>query len=304
MDQYLERWLRECKRSTVRPSTWFQYAGMMRNHVSPRIGGVRLQSLRPAHVQRLLSGMEGAGASPRLRQLVRTVLRAALEHAVRLGEIPRNPADLVDAPRVPRKEMRWLDGEQAVRLLDEARGDRLEALYVLAVSTGLRQGELLGLRWGDVDLQGGWLAVQRQLSDLRGKLELTEPKTSRSRRTVALPKVAAEALRRHKGRLGAVPHPTALVFTDARGGPIRRQNLLRRSFRPLLARAGLPRIRFHDLRHTAATLLLGQGVHVKVVQEQLGHSQISVTLDTYSHVLAPMRRDAASRMDEVLGRAR
>lgn len=184
------------------------------------------------------------------------------------------------------------------------RGDRLEALYVLAVATGLRQGELLALRWCDIDLPARTLTVQRNLVQLNGRLEITEPKTAASRRRVDLPCVAVAALEAHRRRRPAAPHPTAFVFADAKGGPIRKQNLVRRSFRPLLGRAGLPRIRFHDLRHTAATLLLAEGVHPKIVAERLGHSSVTITLDTYSHVLKGMQREAASKLDVLLAAGR
>jgi integrase len=188
-------------------------------------------------------------------------------------------------------------------LLKASAGDSLEALYALAVGSGLRLGELLGLTWRDVDLEARAIQVRRQLSEdvHTGKLELAEPKTSRSRRRVELPSFSTEALRRHRQALTATPHPERLVFTDSDGGPLRRSNLQRRSFEPLLARAGLRKIRFHDLRHSAATLLLAQGVHPKVVQERLGHSTITLTLDTYSHVLEGMQREAATKLDAILG---
>ncbi len=143
--------------------------------------------------------------------------------------------------------------------------------------------------------------MRRQLSERKSELSFRELKTRSSRRPIDLPALAVDALAAHRRRMAAVPHPTALVFTDTAGGPIRRGNLVRRSFHPLLRRAGLDRIRFHDLRHTAATLLLRQGVHPKVVQERLGHAQISLTLDTYSHAVPSMQRDAAERLDALLG---
>src|SRR5205807_7025156 len=191
---------------------------------------------------------------------------------------------------------------QVIRLLEAAKGDRLEALYVLAVTTGLRQGELLGLHWDDIDLAGTALRVRHTLHELNGRLWIGEPKTRRARRQVDLPAIAVVALRNHRERMMIEGHPDELVFCDTRGGPLRKSNLVRRSFLPLLKRAGLPTIRFHDLRHTAATLLLAQGVHPKIVQERLGHSQISLTLDTYSHVLPGMGREAASKLDALLTR--
>jgi integrase len=197
--------------------------------------------------------------------------------------------------------MRVLAPEQVNVLLTAALEDRFHALYVLAVTTGLRQGELLGLQWEDVDLASAVLHIRRALQEVAGRLWLDEPKTAKARRTVDLPAVAVAALREHGDRMLAEAHLREFVFCDSQGGPVRKSNLIRRSFLPLLKRAGLPRIRFHDLRHTAATLLLLQGVHPKVVQERLGHSQISITLDTYSHVLPSMGREAAAKLDALLG---
>ncbi len=255
-------------------------------------------------MQALHAELARKGAGPTVRLHSHVVLRRALSQAVRFGLVPRNPCDAVQRPKVPRRAPKWLDADQTRKLLDVARGDRLEALVVLAVTTGLREGELLGLQWGDADLADATLNVSRQmLEGSDGTLATGELKTARSRRRVDLPVVAVEALRRHRARLGAVPLPSVPMFSDPGGGPIRRSNLLRRWFYPLLARAGLPKVRFHDLRHTHASLLLAQGVNPKVVQERLGHSQISLTLDTYSHVMPSLQRDAARRLDELLGSA-
>ncbi len=297
---FLERWLDDAVRTQVRPTTLAWYRRLGRNHVVPSLGGLQLAGLTPVHVQALLSRLERDGAGPRTRQAVYTLLRQALQQAVRWNLVPRNACEGVARPRVPRTRIRVLDVDEVRLLLEAARGDRLEALYVLAVTTGLRQGELLALRWCDIDLAARTLTVQRNLVQLNGRLEITEPKTAASRRRVDLPCVAVAALEAHRRRRPAAPHPTAFVFADAKGGPIRKQNLVRRSFRPLLGRAGLPRIRFHDLRHTAATLLLAEGVHPKIVAERLGHSSVTITLDIYSHVLKGMQREAADRLDGLL----
>ena len=172
---------------------------------------------------------------------------------------------------------------------------------MLAVTAGMRPGELLGLQWSDVDLKGKAVMVQHSLQELNGQLKLAEPKTARGRRRIDLPQMAIDALVRHRARLlkeGLAG--VAWVFPNASGGPWRRSHFHFNEYKPLLMRANLPDIRFHDLRHTSATLLLSQGVHPKVVQERLGHSQISVTLDTYSHVLPTMQLEAAGKFDELL----
>ena len=296
---YLERWLEEARPSLAR-STHRHYGSAIRAHVAPLLGGVRLDRLEPRHVQTLHAEMERRGASPATQIKVRAVLRRALGQAVRYGLLPANPCDGVPRPRLPRKEVAYLDAGQVRRLFDAARGDPLEALVVLAVTTGLRQGELLGLQWRDVDLEARTLAVRRQLLEHSdGSLELGELKTRASRRRVDLPGTSVRALEAHRSR-AKVASPDGLVFTDSRGGPVRKGNLLRRWFRPLLKRAGLPPVRFHDLRHTHATLLLAQGAHPKVVQERLGHSQISMTLDVYSHAVPSMQREAARGLDDLL----
>jgi integrase len=201
--------------------------------------------------------------------------------------------------------MQTLSPEQARAFLEAAQGDRFAALYTLALSTGMRQGELLALRWGDLDPDRGTAQVRGSLE--QGTRAIAETKTGGSRRQVILTRAAVEALRRHRKaqaeeRLRAVYwDDRGLVFCTEAGTPLDVRNLVRRSFAPILERAGLPRIRFHDLRHTAATLLLGQGTHPKVVADLLGHTRIGTTLDLYSHVTPTMQQQAAEAMDAVLG---
>ena len=206
-----------------------------------------------------------------------------------------------------RYEVAVLSPEQSRALLAAISADELEALYVLALTTGMRQGELLALKWRDLDLDGGQLHVRTTVRKLRGQFLYAPPKTKRSRRAVALTSMAVEALERHRLRqaemqsaAGSAWQEHDLVFSDALGCPLEGRYVLRHHFRPLLRRAGLPVIRFHDLRHTTATLLLAQGVHPKVVSEMLGHTTIGITLDIYSHVLPEMQREAAHTLDLLL----
>jgi integrase len=280
------------------------YEGLIRLHVNPHIGGIRLTRLTAAEIQRLYAAILRDGASPRMCQLVHARLHSALKKAVRWKLISTNPILEVDRPTAPTKRFTPLSPKQVVALFNAAEGTRLYALYVLAVTTGLRQGELLGLHWDDVDLAVGTLSVRHQLTEVAGKLELTEPKTAAGRRQVVLPKLAVAALAAHRERLREKNRDTKWVFPDSLGGPIRKSNLRRKSFEPLLKKAGLSHIRFHDLRHTSATLLLLQDVHPKVVQERLGHARIGITLDTYSHVLPTMQHEAANKLDELIGTVR
>jgi integrase len=240
---------------------------------------------------------------------IAALVRAAWELGDRPGLVPRNVADLVDPPRMPRYEHAAFTPEQAERFLAAIRGDRLEALFVLALVTGLREGELLGLRWSDVDLDAATVTVRGSMQpDDRGRRVIEETKTRSSRRLVVLPRLAVAALLSHRTvqareRLRAGPRwqELGLVFPNTVGRAILPQNLLQRSLYPLLERAELPRLRFHDLRHSAATLLLARGVHPKVVSELLGHTQIGITLDLYSHESATMLRHAADAFDELFG---
>ncbi|MHB1502095.1 MAG: site-specific integrase [Candidatus Dormibacteria bacterium] len=273
---FVKGWL-EASRSSVRPTTWDKYRRDLELHVLPFIGGVPLARLSPQHLQRLYGEMLEAGLSARSVLHVHAVVHRALAQAMRWGVVGRNVADLVDRPHAERPNWRVLDAAQVRLFLTAAEGDPLEALYVLAVTTGMRQGELMALRWQDVDFERGTLTVNGTLHRIGGGWSIGEPKTSRSRRLVVLPGVGRAALQRHRvaqvaGRLraGTCWQESGLVFTTAVGTPLAPGNVLRRSYRPLLERARLPPVRFHDLRHTAATLLLGQGVHPKSPPRCLG----------------------------------
>jgi integrase len=214
---------------------------------------------------------------------------------------------VVKAPRPSPEEIRPLNREQTKTLLEAAQADRFEALYVLAVTTGLRQGELLGLKWEDVDLEEGVVRVRRTLTRHKARLLLGEPKTKRSRRTVRVSETAVDALNKHLARqmgekkhLGELYRDQGLVFATQRGTLVNPTNLRKRSFKPLLKKAGLPAIRFHDLRHTCATLLLSKNVNPKIVSEMLGHATIAITLDTYSHVLPNMQESATRALEDTL----
>ncbi len=310
--EYLDGWLKGSVRGTVRQSTYDRDEYLVNYHVKPVLGRHRLNKLSPAHVQGFYSGRLDAGLSSSTVHKIHTVLHKALSQAVAWSLVPRNVTEAVKPPAPSPREMRPLTTDEARRLLDAARGDRLEALYILAITTGMRQGELLGLKWSDVDLEepeNGSLCVRRTLTRIDGgkRVVLGEPKTRKSRRTLRLTPEAVQILRRHLelqmeeiGLLGDRYGDQGLVFTTEAGTPVNPSNLRQRSFAPLLRRAGLPPIRFHDLRHTCATLLLAQGTHPKFVQELLGHATIAITLDTYSHVLPGMGDQTVRAMQDAL----
>jgi integrase len=305
--EYLERWLVDSVLDTVRPTTYERYEQIVRIHVRPALGSVKLKNLTPVHVRGLYREKLEAGLSARTVQYIHVTLHKALKQAVQDGLIPRNATEAVKAPQVRREEMRPLSGDQVKVLLEVARGDRLEALYVLAIHTGLRQGELLGLKWEDVDLESGTLRVRRTLVTAKGGPVLTAPKTKGSRRSVKLTQGAVEALRSHLkhqlqeiDRAGSLWRENGLMFASESGEPLDRRYLTSCRYKALLKRAELPMIRFHDLRHTCATPLLSKNVNPKIVSEMLGHASIAITLDTYSHVLPNMRDQAAAAMEEAL----
>jgi integrase len=297
-------------RSTLRPRTWRRYDELLRLHVVPALGRTRLDALRPDAVQRLYAAKLEAGLSPRTVRHVHRVLHTALSRAVRWRYVPANVTDAVDAPAVPEAEIAPPSPDQLGRLLDTAHaaGDRLAPLWTVAVYSGCREGELLGLRWGDVDLARGTLAVRRALVGARGGVpQFGAPKTGRSRRTVTLPAEAIEALlaqrerqQRERRRLGPDYADYGLVFASHLGTPLLVRNVIR-GFKAALARAGLPgHYRVHDLRHAAATLMLAAGVHPKVASARLGHSTVGITLDLYTHSVEGLDADAAERIQRAV----
>jgi integrase len=314
---YLTRWLENAAKPRVQPKTHLRYEQLIRLRISPHIGGVRLGRLTPIHIEQLFACLERDGVSARGRQMAGTMLHTALRHAVRLRLIPFNPASEIAKPRPQKQGVQVFDVGQVKRFLDAAAADRLYALYVLAIDSGMRQGELFALQWADVDFETGCLVVQRSLEEVNGHLREKETKTARGRRRIDLSAFALSALNDHRKRMLAEGNASGPVFCDRSGGWLRKGNVLRRSFWPVMDRANdmareeaakhgrtpdlLPRIRFHDLRHTSATLLLLANENVKVVSERLGHASIQLTLDTYSHVLPTMQKAAAAKLDGIFG---
>lgn len=305
---FLRTWLDEIAKPTIRASTYGSYEDIVRLHLAPGLGRIALAKLTPADVQGFLNAKLDSGLSPRRVQMLHAVLRRALVTAERWGVVSRNVAKLVDPPRVPRHEIATLTPEQARQLIDAAADDRYQALYVTAIATGLRQGELLGLRWEDIDLEARRLSVRHSLARVDGKLVLLEPKTTRSRRMVVLPEIAVTALRAHRTRqrmerlvAGQRWVDTGHVFATTVGTSIEAAAVTR-AFHRALERAGLPHSRFHDLRHAAATFLLAQGFTLEDVKNLLGHSSIVLTSNTYGHVLEQRQQQVALGMDAVLRR--
>jgi integrase len=310
LDDYLVAWI-DSKRTGLAPKTFDSY-DPNRRRLAPYIGSVRIEAWRPSHVQQAYSDLASTnGLSPKSIRQAHRLLHASLQDAVCLGLVPMNVTDSTSPPRDAHTEMKTLTVSQVVSLFRAAHGDSLYALWVVLATTGLRLGEARGLRWGDIGFHAGNLRVQRSLQRQGGGkgLVCVNPKTASSRRTVDLTSVALQALQDHRAlwldrrnRLGDKWQGSDIVFASDFGTPLDPTSMPERLDR-LLARAGLPRIRVHDLRHNAATLALQQGVNPKVVQEMLGHSSITLTLGTYSHVLPPMRREVANRLDALFNEA-
>lgn len=303
--QFLNNWIEHQVKPNRRASTLRSYRQNVRNHIIPSLGRHQLTKLSPQHIQALINEKLKEGLSPRSVQYYHATVRAALNQALRWGLVKRNVANLVDPPRVQRHKITPLAPEEAMRLLKTAEGHRLSALFTVALAIGLRQGEALGLQWEDVDLESGAVTIRHQLQRVDGRLQLVEPKSDQSRRSIALPEITLASLRRHRihqleERMAAGTYwsDTGFVFTTRNGTPLEGSNV-RRVFLRLLKQAELPEVRFHDLRHTCASLLLAQNVHPRIVMETLGHSQISLTMNTYSHVAPDLQRQAAERIDHL-----
>jgi integrase len=307
LKDYLEHWLENVHKPTVRLSTYQRYRTTLDRHILPELGHIPLQKLTPQHVQKFYASKLQEGLSPNTIRLIHGTLHKALKNAVRWNLVPRNICDAVSPPkRTTRREMHVLTIEQAQQLLETAIGHRLEALLTVAVATGMRRGELLALRWQDINFETSSLYICRSVSRLTGHgFVESEPKTAASRRKITLPQFALEALRVHRTRqlearlkAGERWEDRDLVFPNIWGGFLS-TNRLFSSFIALLKDAGLPHVRFHDLRHSAATILLVMGAHPKVVQELLGHSRIAMTLDIYSHVLPSMQEEIMDKLNDL-----
>jgi integrase len=294
--KFLEDLLADRRASNdLRESTFTLYQGIVRKHIVPRIGDKRLDKVTARDIDTVYTGLRADGASERMVKFVHVILGTAFRNAFQTERIVKNPMLRVSAvPKYKAPEQSTLTPEQGEHLLSVSRNDVLHALYVLALDTGARQGELFALRRADVDLKNRTIAIRRSVRYANdGRLMVTETKTGRDR-MIPISLRSANALRSHfKAHMAS-----EYVFTEPQTGqPLRKENFIRRSFRPLLKRAGLPTIRFHDLRHSTATRLLVQGVHPKIVQDRLGHSSITVTLDTYSHAIPSLGREAADLFD-------
>jgi integrase len=303
---YLESWLTSIQKS-IRPTTLYQYRMTCRRYIYPILGSIKLCNLHPELIQRLYANNLDSGIGARTVRIIHAVLHSAFEKALKLGILGRNPVDATTPPRVESKEMRIYDENQVNQLLLAARGNKNEALYHLAIATGLRQSELLGLKWSDLDWQKRTLSIQRQLKRNGKKDDLfSQPKTKNGRRVIILGSITIDKFREHWDRqnmerlfAGERYQDNDLIFPTPIGTPKNQSNLFR-EFKQFIRSAGLPEIRFHDLRHTAASLLLNHNIAPIIVSRRLGHYKVSMTLDTYGHLIPEFQNEAAELIDSLI----
>ncbi len=308
LKQHLENWLENIQKHAVRINHYINTRTIIRKHILPKLGHIQLRQLNEQHIQSLYAQKLDEKKSAKTIHHIHDVLHKALAQAVTWRLVVRNVCDGVTLPRLSRYEYPVLTEEQAQKLLEVMRGHRFEVLLALALTTGMRHGELLSLHWQDINFERGTLQVRRSVSRVRGQgYKVFEPKTPRGRRMLTLPLFVLDMLKQHrviqeevKQKAGSQWQDHDLVFCNQYGSFLR-PDRVRKQFQKLLAEAGLPYMRVHDLRHSAATLLISMGVPVKVVQEILGHSNISTTLNIYSHVLPGMQDEAMGKWDHLFG---
>ena len=308
---FLEQWLKDYCKANLAQNTTETYEFFVRKHIVPVIGQLTLSSLRPEHLQRLYSDKLNGGLGSRSVRYIHVTMHKALKTAVKLGMIPRNPADSLDVPKVKRHDIQIMNESDIHIFLEYARPTPYYALFYTALFTGMRRSELLALRWQDVDLLLGQISVNHSLHQLHsGEIVIKQTKTAKGRRLIALSPSTIAALREHrtqqeelKKSLGATLADSDFVFCMPDGTPFLPDSITH-AWRKLASRTGLKGIRLHDARHTHASLMLKQGIHPKIVQERLGHASIQITLDTYSHVAPGLQEAAALRFDEIINPTR
>ena len=299
VDEFVQRWYDDIATHKLRGTTLDTHERIIRNHIHPTIGFLRLKDLSPAHLQNLYSDKLKSGLSKRTVRYIHTIMHQSLDQATRWGLVARNVADATETPAPDRKPVKPLTMEQIGRLLEVLKLDRLFPLYVIYIGCGLRRGEALALTLDSVDFDKSLLHIRKTLVRMKGKgLVLTEPKTDRSRRTVAMPEFVKLVLQKHLEKRDI---ESKFVFCTSNGTPFSPRNIVRH-FKSTLKKAGLPETtRIHDLRHTFVSYLLSQNTPPRDVQEIVGHASFSTTVDIYGHLMPGAKRDAAKKMDGFFG---
>ncbi len=311
LKSYLERWLEQVVKLTKRPNTYNGYRSVVIVHIIPSLGHIKLQKLTAEQLQAFFAQKQQEGLKPRMLALIRSVLSSALSNAVKWGLVGRNAASLVSLPSVERYEGQVLTVDQARKLLDVARGSRLDVLLLVALTTGMRRGELVALHWSDLDFETGILQVRRNVTYMDGVGYVErEPKTKAGRRKIGLTGVVLEALKEHREKqqqarmkAGEKWQERGLIFANIYGGYFDADHV-GAMFKKLLRKTDLPDVRFHDLRHSVATVLLAAKMDLKAVSELLGHSSVAITADIYQSVLSEQQREIVDKMDDLFKRSK
>ncbi len=311
LNEYLDVWLDTIAKPRLQYRTFKDYGDLLRRYVRESLGNIKLSDLKAVHIQTLYGKMLERGLSPRIVRYTHATLSSALKEAVKLDILPRNVATLVQLPKQTKKEMDVLSKHEAILFLETLEGERMATMFSFALASGMRCQEYLGLQWKDINFEQGTATVQRAVVWHRtgGGWHFSQPKTAKSRRTVPLPSTVMQELRRHRIRqneerlkLGAAWHQNDFVFPSEIGTPLNPPNVTRH-FKRILKKAEIrTSIRLYDLLHTTATLLLQAGINPKIVSERLGHATIVLTLDTYSHVLPNMQKDATDQLEQMIYR--
>lgn len=305
--QFSEQWLRDYAEGAVKPMTLRLYRILVKAHLNPAFGGLPVMGITPQHIQRFLAQcLREKGLSPRTANYLLFLLKKILRHARQWRYLREDPSEGIKPAREEQKEMAFLHPDE-IRLLLKHADEPYRTLFLTAIFTGMRRGELLGLRWGDIDWHNNLIHIRRSLychseaelverhEENKEKWRFSTPKSKKSIRAIQMSPRLREALELHRLQCPVSSHD--LVFCTAQGSPMDAPNMVKREFLPALSRAGLRRIRFHDLRHTYTTLLIAQGANVKFIQSQLGHSSIEMTLDRYGHLLPDAQRGVGERLD-------
>ncbi len=308
LNEFLDKWIEEIAVLKLREQTLKGYKWLLKSYIREKIGAKRLSDIQAYEIQKIYNDMKKANYAPKTIRHAHNVLSSALKQAVKWKMLLQNPCDLCELPRQVRNEMRYLSPTEAKLFLETAKENKHFSLFQLAIQTGARPQEYLGLQWKDIDFEQKKVGIKRTVVEIKGGgFRFDEPKTAKSRRTIPISQSLVDELKRHrrkqleaKMKLGKDYQNYDLVFASEIGTPLQKKNIRDRHFKPLLRKAELPDIRLYDLRHTMATLLLSADVNPKIVSERLGHASIVLTLDTYSHVLPTMQEDATDKLEILL----
>jgi integrase len=306
LKDFLLDWLDNSAKQKLRTSTYENHRIVIEKQIIPSLGNIKLSEIKPIQIQKFYNDKVDAGLSADYVRYMHSILRKSFNHAVRWDMLTKNVVEVVEPPKLVDKDFTTWNTSEIAKFLSITEGHHYHIVYVLAVYTGMRQGEILGLRWKDCDFVNGKISVRQNLSRTKAGLIFQEPKTKNSKRQIGISQFVIESLKKHKREqnenklfLGRAYQDLDLVCATEEGKPLSPRNVLR-NLKNNIKKANVPVLRFHDLRHTHATLMLKQGVHPKIVSERLGHSKISVTLDRYSHVLPDMQKDAADNFEKAM----